>query len=77
MPKYGHTPWVSPEGLDVPLNPLQGCDLVHEAIVPWGEEKYTKAGTKPPLHDLVNTTLIPHEGVNHMVMARVDLEEIH
>ena len=59
--KYGHSPWVPSEGVDVPLNPLEGLDLVHEAIVPWGEGKCAKAGTKPPLHDLVNTTLTPRE----------------
>ena len=59
--KYGHVPWVASEDVDVPLNPLEGRDLVHEAIVSWREEKGAKAGTNPPLHDLVNTTLMPRE----------------
>ncbi len=37
LSKYGDFPRISSKHVDVPLDPLQSCDLVHEAIVPYGE----------------------------------------
>lgn len=39
LPPYGDSLWVSSERVDVPLDPLQSSDLVHEAVVPCGGEQ--------------------------------------